>query len=190
MLHVLHLHLNISHHQTIAALGSLPFLPLLFLHPQLFFLSTKVIFPAHACASAFLGLQRCTACLQTGQCTFSSRMCSCGSMPTGSKVRTAPACALCNLHVHYVQSRQSHACSKPQNTINMPPQQLLQLSCLHHHVDDAGRHILLYLDLLVTGFHAAVVKACVIKPAQAQTACIAAWGSSACQTCIPSRCTR
>ena len=133
---------------------------------------------------------KCTACLQTGQCTFSSRMCSCGRMPTGSKVRTAPACALCNPHVHCIQSRQSHACSKPQNTINMPPQQLLQLSCLHHHVDDAGRHILLYLDLLVTGFHAAVVKACVIKPAQAQTACIAAWGSSACQTCIPSRCTR
>ena len=61
--------LSLLHHQTIATLGSL-LLPLLllFLQPQFLFLGTKVIFPSHACASAFLSLQKwdpilaCTAC--------------------------------------------------------------------------------------------------------------------------------
>lgn len=51
---------------------------------------------------------------------------------------------------------------------------MLNLSCLHQPVNDAGRHILIYLYLFVTGFHAAVIETVVIKPAQPEEACDAA----------------
>lgn len=37
---------------------------------------------------------------------------------------------------------------------------------MHRQVDDADRQMLVYLYLLVTGFHTAVIKSSVIKPAQ------------------------